>query len=469
MSGLLSPAPSRTHPANYLSANRPSVILMDTQPARPATLRLAVTLRRCFLSLCTSFVEQSARALGLGDREALSLTLAAEEIFIYLAEGAASDQDLRIECQGGGHEVTVIFTAPSHTLDLRAFNITSRSITGDDEPSAELGLLIAARMVDRLRFSQQGGEFHLAMSKDRAYPAADATPFPIPDAGPAVTIKEPDAAELHLLLQRIQALPSGRLPAEFATTGKVVDMAAAGVYQAAVAVDAAANPGGGLLWRRQGDRLVECYGPYLFGQSATIARRLLDRLLGSLAKSRAVGLLCRYPAPDLPADYFEALGTLHHQAPDGSVTEIPAYYRQLIEDAGAIAWCHPEVQPFLTSEYRRLAFARTQVPLASSGAMVDPYSVLTAAFNRPAGEVTLRPLWWGADALANLSAHVRVLRQEGFYDLFFEMDLGQAWQGHFTPALLATGFRPRLILPNAGQGDTLVFQCEAQFETEARP
>ena len=237
-------------------------------------------------------------------------------------------------------------------------------------------------------------------------------------------------------------------------------MAVAGVYQAAIAVDPAGNPGGGLLWRWLGDRLVECYGPYLFGQPAVIARLLLDRLLGDLAKSPAVGLLCRYPAPDLPADYFEALGTLRHHAPDGSVTEIPAYYRSLIEDAGAIAWSHPALRPFLTSEYRRLAFARSLAPVDAAGEGVDPRSGLSAEFNRPAGEVTLRPLWWGADAEANLREHVRVLRQEGLYDLFFELDLGRAWQGHFAPALLATGFSPRVILPHAGQGDLLVFQHE---------
>ncbi len=431
---------------------------MDIQPERPATLRLVATLRPSFLHVCTGFVEQSARAFGLGEREALALTLAAEELFSYLAEGAAQDQDLRIECQGSGYEVTAVFTLPRHTLDLGAFNLTSPATSGDDEPSAELGLLIAARMVDRLWFSQKAGEFQLAMSKEKAYPSPDAPAFPLPEAAPAVAVKVPEAAELGLLLQRLRVLPSGRLPSEFSTPGKVVDMAAAGVYQAAIAVDPAGNPGGGLLWRWQGDRLVECYGPYLFGQPAAMARLLLDHLLGHLAKSRAVGLLCRYPAPALPADYFEALGTLSHHALDGSVTEMPAYYRSLIEDAGAIAWCHPALRPFLTREYRRLAFARDLAPVDLAGTTIAPHSVLSAALNRPAGEVTLRPLWWGADAAVNLREHVRVLRQEGLNDLFFELDLGRAWQGHFTPALLATGFRPRVVLPHAGHGDLLVFQ-----------
>ena len=433
---------------------------MENQAPRTATIGLIVTLRRCFLPVCMGFVEQSARALGLGERGALSLTLAAEEIFNYLADGAAPDQDLHIECLGGGYEVTTAFTLPSNTLDLRAFNLTSQVTLSDDQAPAELGLLIAARMVDRLRFSQKAGKFQLSLSKDKAYPALDDAPFPMPAAAPAVTVKSPDVAEFHLFLNRLRAFPPKWLPAEFAWPGKIVDMAAAGVYHAVIAVDPVGNLGGVLLWQWRGHRLVECYGPYLFGQPAATAHLLLDRLLAVLARTRAVGLLCRYPAPDLPAEYFEALGTLCQHAPDGSMLESPAYYRSLVEDAGAITWSHPALRQFLASEYQRLAFARDLAPVGAAGEAVDPCSVLTAEFNRPAGEVTLRPLWWGADAEANLREHVRVLRQEGLNDLFFELDLGRAWQGHFTPALLATGFRPRVILPHAGHGDLLVFQHE---------
>jgi hypothetical protein len=309
-----------------------------------------------------------------------------------------------------------------------------------------------------LQISRQAGRLQLALSKDKAYPAPDQTPFTMTDAGPAVAVQTPDPAELHLLLRGLRTLAPGGLPVDFAWPGKIVDMVAAGVYQAAIAVDGGRRLVGGLFWRRHSERLVECYGPYLFRQPPATARLLLDHLLGALAKSPAIGLLSRYPAPDRPVEYFEVLGTMDHHPAAGSAAAVPVYYRHLEEDMGAVAWIHPALRDFLADAYRRLAFARDLVPVDAAGEAVSPHSVLTAEFNRPSGEVVLRPLWWGADAGENLQDHVRLLRREGLRDLFFELDLGQSWQSHFTPALLAAGFSPRVIVPHGGHGDLLLFQ-----------
>jgi hypothetical protein len=40
------------------------------------------------------------------------------------------------------------------------------------------------------------------------------------------------------------------------------------------------------------------------------------------------------------------------------------------------------------------------------------------------------------------------------------VDLGQAWQADFAPALLQNGFLARLVLPYAGEGDLVLFQFE---------
>jgi hypothetical protein len=40
------------------------------------------------------------------------------------------------------------------------------------------------------------------------------------------------------------------------------------------------------------------------------------------------------------------------------------------------------------------------------------------------------------------------------------MDLGIPWQSAFVPALLETGFVPRMIVPYAGKADTAIFQKE---------
>jgi len=432
---------------------------MEPQVAKIPATRLAISINRCFLPLCTGFVEQSARAFGLGDSEALSLTLAAEEIFNYLADGPACGQNLDIACLGNTFQVATVFTLPTNTLNLRAFNFTFRPALNEDQLPADLGLLIASRTVDHLQFDLKAGKFRLTLSKDKAYPALEHKPLLMPRAEPAVTFRRPDPAELLLLLNGLMGLsPGRRLPPEFAQPGKVVDMAGAGLYGALIAVDPAGRLGGGLLWHRLSDQMVECFGPYLFGQPAATARSLLDHLLGVLAKTPAVGLLNRYPTPDLPSGYFEVLGAWGHHARDGSLPEIPVHYRSLEEDTGAVAWTHPALRAFIAKEYERLAFARDLITLSAAGERISPYSVLTTEFNRPAGVVTLRPIWWGEDAECNLREHVRVLRQEGLRDLFFEQDLGRSWQSHFTPALLAAGFSPMVILPHGGHGDLLMFE-----------
>ncbi len=422
------------------------------------TPRLTIALNLRFLPLLTGFVESSAHAFGLEHSKALSLTLAAEEIFAYLANGAVRDQEIRVQCLGGGYYMAVTFTFAGNDLDLRVFNLTSRLALDQDEIPAAMGLLIAARMADRLHFSQKAGEWQLTLSKDNAYPALTDAGAPLLSSGPAVAVRTPDAAELHLLLQGLRHFPPGRLPPEFAWPGKVVDMAAAGVYRAVIALDRARRIGGGLFWRERGERLVECYGPYLFNQPPATARLLLDHLLGALAKSPAVGVVSRYPASALPTEYFEALGALRDDPADGPVEQYPVYYRHLEEDAGAVVWSHPALREFLQREYQRLAFARDIVPVIAAGEKTAAHSVLAAEFNRPAGEVTLRPLWWGNDAEANLREHVRALQGEGLRNLLFNLDLGRSWQGHFTPALLAAGFTPQVILPYAGHSDLVVFQ-----------
>ena len=73
---------------------------------------------------------------------------------------------------------------------------------------------------------------------------------------------------------------------------------------------------------------------------------------------------------------------------------------------------------------------------------------------------TLHPVWPGADMETNVAQHLKLLTQEGLRNIFFRVDLGQAWQADFAPALLQNGFLARLVLPYAGEGDLVVFQFE---------
>ena len=77
--------------------------------------------------------------------------------------------------------------------------------------------------------------------------------------------------------------------------------------------------------------------------------------------------------------------------------------------------------------------------------------------NRPAGQVVLTALWVGEDATAVLQQHVAALRQTGFGEIVFQLDAGEASQAELGPALWASGFVPRYILPWGGRGDVLVW------------
>lgn len=76
----------------------------------------------------------------------------------------------------------------------------------------------------------------------------------------------------------------------------------------------------------------------------------------------------------------------------------------------------------------------------------------------------LRSLWPGADLEANVERHVRFLREDGFLNIFFELDLGVSWNGELIPVLTAQRFLPGILLPFAGHSDLLIFQHHA-FES----
>jgi hypothetical protein len=240
-------------------------------------------------------------------------------------------------------------------------------------------------------------------------------------------------------------------------------MAASGAYHAAIAVDKAGHIGGGLVWRWETQRLVKFFGPYLLNQprESSMSQALVDACMSSIARSGSIGLINRCPTPELPKQYFESLGSLTFKTAAGAATEIASCYRHLEEDAGLAVWSHPSLEPFLDKEYRRLVFAREIRLVRDEGERSSPYSVLSAEFDRGSSRVTLYPIWLGEDARETVSAHIEALVKENIPNIFFEMDLGKSWQCHYAPALLDSGFEPRLVLPYAGYGDLVVFQYRA--------
>jgi anti-sigma regulatory factor (Ser/Thr protein kinase) len=425
---------------------------------------LKTYLDRNFLPMVISFVENSAMVFGLGTEDVLKLTLACEEIFAYLCQVGQIDETIDVEVSNGRYFAQVKFLFKAHDFNPRAFNLTT-SVSLDDQASLEeMGLLIASRSADRFTITgspQQGLE--LVLIKEKSYPGL--TELKMPEVKPIKNflVKTPDAEEIKFFCHLILGYYSTPFyPPSFRFPGKIVDMIGSGEYQAAVAMDSGGQLGGGIIWRWAGGKLVEFFGPYCFNQLPVsgMAERLIDTCIGQIAKTDAISLISRYTISKLPEGYFELLGSLDLMQPDGTMKSSPVFYRQLHEDLGCKVWAHPDLEGFLRTEYGRLFFAREIRLIQPEGEMRSPYSVFTAQFDRFHHQVALRPILEGTDAFNNLSQHVRVIKAEGLMGIFFEIDLGLAWQATLTPSLLGNGFRPRLILPYGGEADLVVFQYQ---------
>jgi hypothetical protein len=328
-------------------------------------------------------------------------------------------------------------------------------------------------MVDRFKFAETDEGLRLTLVKEKAYPPA--SEMPVLGAVPLAeyAVRSPSLDELKILVRMLKEYHDSRMvPERFRFPGKVADMVACGDYQAAVAADSAGHIGGGIFWNRETMKLVECYGPYLMDQPAgqEMAAELVEHCVNSIARSGVVGLINQHPGPEFPAEYFTPLGSLTFHGKDESRREHTAFYRHLEEDLGCAVWAHPLLGPFLDQEYRRMAFAREIRLVQDEGESHYPFSVLSAEFDRDHGSVKLRPIRIGRDVEESVAAHVVTLSNEKSLSIFFEMDLGEAWQTRFAPALFRNGFEPRLMLPYGGMGDLVVFQHgAADLRTDMRP
>ncbi|PKN34686.1 MAG: hypothetical protein CVU61_07815 [Deltaproteobacteria bacterium HGW-Deltaproteobacteria-19] len=425
---------------------------------------LTVPPRAAFLPVVTAFAEKSALSFGLAKAEALSLTLASEEIFSHLTGPGAAADNVTLTCRDGFYYAELKFSFQTRFFNMRAFNLTSSVACDGDELPAEAGLLIAARMVDKIRARYGEDRLEITFRKDKVYPETAPGEIPLPGPLSAPVVKTPDAETLKLFSRLLMRhAPKGSCPRDFLIPGKLADMAASGEYGVAVAEDARGSLGGGIAWWREGSGLVEFFGPYLFGQPQGVAtgRHLVEACIAAIAKSDVSGIYSRLPSPFLPVEYFEILGSLIDTAANGAV-ETPVYYRQIREDEGGVSWVHPLLEAFLRESCERLAFAREVRLTQEEGEASYPYSVLSATFNKSRGRAVLRPVWWGRDAASNLEDHIHsILREIPGIALFFEIDLGRPWQAPFAPLLLDAGFHPRVMLPAGGRGDVVLFQYAA--------
>lgn len=424
-------------------------------------LTLTATASRIYIPVVTSFAETSATAFGLGSEESLALTLATEEVTAYLSRVGAPDRPVQIVAQGGGYYTRLELTFEPREFDMRAFNLSASASFEDETSLNETALLIASRMVDRFSFSQEGAALRVRLEKEKAYPEPTAMPVSDVTALEDYSIRAPEAEELKTLAHRVtDRYESYQYPSTFTLPGKVVDMASVGEYRAAVAADSRGNMGGGIIWQFLSDRIVEFYGPYVLSErmQSEIANDLIDFCISALGRSGARGLISPFPTEHLPVSFFEPLGSLTVKTGQGELLDVLGYYRHLDEDLGATVRIHPDLHDFVEKEYTRLALPRDVREVVREGEMHSPFSVIAAEFDKGRDTVTLHPVWWGEDAEETVRADVEILTAEDISGIFFIMDLGKPWQTLFTPALQASGFEPRVLLPYGGKSDLILFQ-----------
>ena len=152
---------------------------MNPSPQKSIFVRLYMDAQ--MLPVATAFVEKGAAAMGLGHHEALSLTLATEEIFSCICRQGQPGHEVRIDLVNGGYYVKVDFELPGPALDMHAFNLTACVLPDDDASLQDLGLLIAiafGRPVLRFRGSRKA--FPPEPGQGKVYPRAGDGPGAAP-------------------------------------------------------------------------------------------------------------------------------------------------------------------------------------------------------------------------------------------------------------------------------------------------
>lgn len=424
---------------------------------------MALDCHESYLPLVTAFVEQSALCFGLGKEEALDLTLAGEEIFTHLCHAVMlGGEPLEVRCASGGYCARAEFSFAADNLDVRAFNLTTSISLNDESELDAMGLVLASRLVDRFRLSREAGrQVRLSLMKEKSYPSQGDDPSAVCRPLDSFSIRPPTPEEVKLIARQARSCYSGQYLSDFFEyPGKLVDMIGCGEYRAVAAVGPSGEIGGAMLWHWAGHQTVECFGPYVFNDDprSSISESLVEGCIGAIARTPAVGLINTRSTPQLPEHHFERLGSLTVVSQDGASVPLQAWFRSMREDTGCAIWVHSELKDFVEKECRRLVLPREIRPTGYAGESLAGHSVISAEFDRLQHRVTLRPMWPGADCDENIEKHVRLMRLEGIPNIFFVMDLGQAWHADFTPGLLRWGFVPRWLLPYAGQADVILFQ-----------
>lgn len=416
-----------------------------------------------FAPVLTSAAEAMARRRGLDRRESLRFQLTVEELFVCLVGLGGVSPSIHVTLTGKPHLLRVAFSFVASTLCLGALNAAAcMPVSAEGEPPHDLGLLLAGKAADRFHIELKGEtRFRIEAEVDRVYPPASPVHVPTGWRPPFTARGCADSGQLaYAAALAAASYPAWHCPQSFQTPGKFADMVADGQVACVAAFDTAGQVAGLLSWTPCSDNGLYFSGPFVFvprEQAETVARRLCDAFLETVAREKYDIVLSLRATQDSPPGYFESLGALA-LCRDDACCQQPVFFRHLREDAGMAVWCHPRLEAFLLQAYDRLAMSRDILLAAPPAARPRRESLLGTAFDRKKNLGELRPLLDGEDMVENLDRHVCALRQRGVDNILYYMDISRAWDAALADDLTQAGFSPKVVLPHGGRGDMVVWQ-----------
>lgn len=412
-----------------------------------------------FLPLAMSLVEKGAAGFGYTRREADGLVLAIEELFSFYAQQANADSVIEVKLEDQGYRLLLTLTLRMANPDLRALNLTWKCSLDDEESLELLGPMLAARSVSSLRLDfGADDQVVLRLTRNRDYPQTAEVSLPPENLGGPLRLHDPSGNDLRHFAAMAVAAGAPFLPGFLTRPGMAADMLAAG-HLHALLIEQGNWLRGGVLWRPLTGSCLELYGPYVLGgldaeeQATTL---LLDKAVARISRSNYRGLVRRQDTLAGYERFFDFLGELDLQR-DNAIIRCTCYYRQLKEESSGTVYCIDPLASFLGEHYDRLCLPRQIRQAGDDPARLRDDSVLAVELEHGQSLAILRPLCAGKDMTANLSAHLAMLRREGIKNFQVELNTGRNEDTAFAAPLAETGFVPRLVIPDAGLGDLVIY------------
>ena len=319
----------------------------------------------------------------------------------------------------------VDLVANMERVDLRALNLTFQVRLEDEASLAQMGLLIAARSLDRLDLAREpGGALRFSLVKEKAYPLSSKGKTPAPRELASHVIRAPQPAELKWVSRLVtQVYPAHLVPPEliqpapfgghgggrgFARPGgggpgrlfgRVRDLDRPGRDHRALPGSLSSGPAQRIAHGRPpGGRHVARVGPHQGGDLAQHAAHVRS-CPPNISNHWAV--ICSILPKARPREITVQFRGRGRRSRGHGLGPLPRWSNSWTTNTNACFW--PD----------------RCCPPAPEGENRPPHSVLATRWQPSQGQAFLRPLEGGRDAAENLSDHVKLLRDQMLPTLFF--------------------------------------------------